>query len=244
METRRTIREFWGCNGKVNDFCFSNDGRWVIAASQDGVIRVWDMPTSHLIDAIRLEKPCTALAVSGTGEYFAAAIEGELGVTIWTNKTLYSHVPTRQISEKEIGRITVPNTSGEGAQGLIEGAFEEERSQEDDQVVAPTLDQLSADMMTLSLVPKSRWQTLLHIDLIKQRNKPLEPPKAPEKAPFFLPSLNSAAKNLLLPAAPDTGDAGHKSRITTLDRSRTEEAFASKLREAAETGNCEWIAVE
>ena len=57
IETRQTIREFWGCQGKINDFCFSNDGRWVVAASQDSFIRVWDLPTSHLIDAIHLERP-------------------------------------------------------------------------------------------------------------------------------------------------------------------------------------------
>ena len=44
-------------------------------------------------------------------------------------------------------------------------------------------------MTTLSLVPKARWQSLLHLDLIRERNKPKEAPKKPEKAPFFLPSL-------------------------------------------------------
>ncbi|CRK41928.1 hypothetical protein BN1723_018920, partial [Verticillium longisporum] len=171
LETKKTIREFWGCEGKINDFCFSNDGRWVIAASEDSVIRVWDLPTSHLIDAIRLEKPCTALAMSSTGEFLAATVQGELGVTLWTNKTLYKHVPTRQISEKEVATTTMPTASGEGSKGLVEAAFDDEAEpEEDDPTVAPAIDQLSSDMMTLSLVPKSRWQTLLHLDLIKQRN--------------------------------------------------------------------------
>ena len=51
------------------------------------------------------------------------------------------------------------------------------------------MDQLSDGITTLSLVPKSRWQTLLHLDVIRARNKPKEAPKAPEKAPFFLPSM-------------------------------------------------------
>lgn len=239
IETKKTIREFWGCQGGINDFCFSNDGRWVIAASQDAVLRVWDLPTSHLIDAIRLEKPCTALAFSVTGEYLAAATEGQLGVNIWTNRAVFKHVPTRQISEREIAQIAGPTTSGEGGQGLIEAAYEEDVDvEEDDTVVAPTLDQLSADMMTLSLVPKSRWQTLLHLDIIKQRNKPTEAPKAPEKAPFFLPSTVNGSKpgdrsNAVVPLESDEP----RSRITKLDRSRSEEAFTSKLRHGAETGD-------
>ncbi|KAK4151100.1 Utp21 specific WD40 associated putative domain-containing protein [Chaetomidium leptoderma] len=232
VETKQTIREFWGCRGDINDFCFSNDGRWIVAASQDSIIRVWDLPTSHLIDAFRLEKPCTALAFSATGEYLAGAVEGDLGVQLWTNRTLFTHVPTRQISDKEIGQVAAPTTSGEGGQGLIEAAFEadvEEQAEDDGGgLAAPVVDQLSADMMTLSLVPKSRWQTLLHIDLIKARNKPKEAPKAPEKAPFFLPSVGAA--NSLVPAAETREDEAGGSRLTQFDRTtRNQQALTSKL---------------
>ncbi|KAI0132246.1 WD domain-containing protein [Xylariales sp. AK1849] len=239
IETKQTIREFWGCQGKINDFTFSNDGRWIVAAAEDAVVRVWDLPSSHLIDAVRLEQPCTALAFSATGEYLATAGEGQLGVNIWTNKTLFTHVPTRQISEKEIGRIAGPTTSGEGGQGLVEAAFEEEATADENTVAAPAIDQLSADMMTLSLVPRSRWQTLLHLDLIKQRNKPKEAPKQPEKAPFFLPSANGPAR--LMPEESSTAMVDgeqRQSRITKFDRSsRVEEAFTSRLRAGAESGN-------
>lgn len=239
VDTKNTIREFWGCLGGINDFCFSNDGRWIVAASQDSTLRVWDLPTSHLIDAIRLERPCKALAFSATGEYLAAASEGQLGVQIWTNKTLFAHIPTRQISEKEIAQIAGPTASGEGGSGLIEAAFDDEVVEPgEDSHPAPVLDQLSADMMTLSLVPKSKWQTLLHLDLIKQRNKPKEPPKAPERAPFFLGSVSQ-------PTGPEPGNAEDgitaqetKSRIFKLDHSRSQEAFTAKLLEGAASGNC------
>ncbi|ROW05366.1 hypothetical protein VSDG_00341 [Cytospora chrysosperma] len=239
IETKKTIREFWGCQGEINDFCFSNDGRWIIAASQDSIVRVWDLPTSHLIDAFRSETPCTALAFSGTGDYLALSNEGQLGVNIFTNRAVFKHVPTRQISEQEISQISGPTTSGEGGQGLIEAAFEEHDKQDDqdDGVTAPNLDQLSADMMTLSLVPKSRWQTLLHLDLIKKRNKPTEAPKAPEKAPFFLPSAsgNKAQEQDTLVPAKEQDEL--KSRITKLDWSRSQEAFSAKLRDGAMSGN-------
>ncbi|TDZ61089.1 U3 small nucleolar RNA-associated protein 21-like protein [Colletotrichum trifolii] len=245
LETRRTIREFWGCRDAVTDFCFSSDGRWIVAASRDFVLRVWDLPTSHLIDAIRLEKPCVALAMSATGEYLAAGIEGELGVAVWTNKTLFTHVPTRQVSDSEAALLSGPTTSGEGGEGLLEAAFEESTEADDDDggVVAQDVDQLSKDLTTLSLVPKSRWQTLLHLDLIKQRNKPTEAPKMPEKAPFFLPSVGAgskqaAAANLLEGAASEADAAAEpKSRITKLERGRLQEVFTSKLATGAATGD-------
>nr|5ICA_C Chain C, Putative U3 snoRNP protein [Thermochaetoides thermophila DSM 1495] len=123
----------------------------------------------------------------------------------------------------------------EGGQGLIEAALEAEEEQaEDDGVMAPIIDQLSADMMTLSLVPRSRWQTLLHIDIIKARNKPKEPPKAPEKAPFFLPPVGQNGISSLIPqedakAKKEKAAANGASRITKLDLTRQEQTFTSKL---------------
>ena len=46
------------------------------------------------------------------------------------------------------------------------------------------------DMITLSSFPKSRWQTLLNLESIKKRNKPIQPPQAPKLAPFFLPTIS------------------------------------------------------
>jgi U3 small nucleolar RNA-associated protein 21 len=167
IETKKTIRELWGCKNGINDFCFSNDGRWVIAASQDCIVRVWDLPTGHLIDAIRMNRSCTALAFSCTGEFLVTACEGEIGVNVWNNKTLFTHAPTRHISEDEVADVTAPTASGEGGQGPLEGAFEEDNVDLMDAPPSQSVEQLSDDMLTLSLVPKSRWQTLLHLDLIR-----------------------------------------------------------------------------
>jgi U3 small nucleolar RNA-associated protein 21 len=237
IETKRTIRELFGCAGGISDFCFSNDGRWIIAASKDCIVRVWDLPTGHLIDAIRMETECTSLAFSGTGEFLATACEGQVGVNIWNNKTLFTHVPTRHISENEIAEIAGPTASGEEGHGLIDGAFEDEEEDVDDAAPSSSLDQLSADMLTLSLVPKSRWQTLLHLDLIKQRNKPKEAPKLPEKAPFFLSSLDKPSPV----AAVDekaAESAAERSRIMKMDRVAFEGASTVALRSGSESGDC------
>ncbi|TVY34431.1 U3 small nucleolar RNA-associated protein-like protein [Lachnellula occidentalis] len=234
--TKKTIRELWGCQGSINDFTFSNDGRWIIAASSDRIIRVWDLPTGHLIDAIRTQTQCTALAFSCTGEFLATTLEGELGVNIWNNKSLFTHVPTRHISEGEIADISGPTVSGEGGHGVIDGAFDEREDEGDDAAPAPTIEQLSEDLMTLSLVPKSRWQTLLHLDAIKQRNKPKEAPKQPEKAPFFLPSLDNPLPKAALEEKGGDNIA-ERSRIMKMDRLASEGAFTVALRAGSESGD-------
>ncbi|KAF2865895.1 Utp21 specific WD40 associated putative domain-containing protein [Massariosphaeria phaeospora] len=194
IATKKLIRELWALRShgqlQVIDYTFSNDGRWIISAASDSTIRVWDLPTGHLIDAMRLPGRCTTVAFSPTGEFLATALDNEVGVHVWTNRTLFTHVSTRQISEDEVVAITAPTASGEGGEAVIEAAAENEPREQEDDIMVPVMDQLSARITTLSLVPKSRWQTLLHLDVIRARNKPKEAPKAPEKAPFFLPSLS------------------------------------------------------
>ncbi|KAI1970239.1 rRNA-processing protein utp21 [Ophidiomyces ophidiicola] len=199
-ETKKLVRELWGCVGQVNDFCISHDGRWVIAASMDSVIRVWDLPTGHLIDAFRLQNTCTSLAFSATGEFLATAHADGVGVNLWNNQSLFTHIPTSHIDEDAIVEVDAPTASGEGGGATIEAAFREDEDGTDKNSPIMSAEQLGSDMMTLSITPKNRWQALLNLDLIKQRNKPKEAPKAPKKAPFFLPStlskLNSEEKSL------------------------------------------------
>ena len=237
VETRKLVRELWGCVGQISDFCFSEDGRWIVAASMDSVIRVWDLPTGHLIDAIRLPGLCTALAFSTTGEYLATAHADSIGVNVWTNRSLFMHVSAHQVDEERIETASLPTTSGQGGEPLLAAALEDARPESENMPVdgaISTVDQLSADMTTLSLVPRSRWQTLLHLDIIAARNKPIEPPKAPEKAPFFLPSLekitNGQSNDQVADELPVT--AAERSRISALQRHGTQSSFTQLLLQA------------
>jgi len=60
---------------------------------------------------------------------------------------------------------------------------------QDSQAVFESPNQLDGDLITLTLLPRAKWQTLLNLEIIAERNKPKEAPKAPEQAPFFLPTL-------------------------------------------------------
>jgi U3 small nucleolar RNA-associated protein 21 len=60
-----------------------------------------------------------------------------------------------------------------------------------DSVGAPV--PLAPEMVTLSLLPRTQWLNLVHLDTIKERNKPIEAPEKPKSAPFFLPTLTSEA---------------------------------------------------
>ncbi|CUS15551.1 unnamed protein product [Tuber aestivum] len=219
----------WGAQGRISDFCFSNDGRWVLGASADRVIRVWDLPTRHIINGIRTKSDVTAMAFSGTGEFLATAHVDSVGINLWTNRTLFRHVPTRHLDEKDIVDMTAPFASGEGGVSAIEAALNPQGDGEDDCTgTYTTVNQLSSNMLTMSLVPRPRWQTLLNLDVIEQRNKPKEAPGTPEKAPFFLPPL---------------GHTAERSRVLRMSRDSGESTFTKLLREAADCNNGDYTVI-
>ncbi|CAM9844867.1 unnamed protein product, partial [Hapterophycus canaliculatus] len=44
--------------------------------------------------------------------------------------------------------------------------------------------------ITLSSLPRGYWATLFNLEVVKARNRPKEPPKKPEAAPFFLSTVH------------------------------------------------------
>ncbi|GLC36521.1 hypothetical protein PLESTM_000455900 [Pleodorina starrii] len=67
---------------------------------------------------------------------------------------------------------------------------------------------LAPELVTLSLLPRSHWDSLTRIEVIKARNKPIQPPKKPEAAPFFLPSVPGLSANPVFdPTAAASADA-------------------------------------
>ena len=72
----------------------------------------------------------------------------------------------------------------------------------------PTLasrdEQLHDGLFTLSRLPAAHAKTLANLDVIRKRNRPTEPIKAPVSAPFFLPTLPGVERTFIpeAPAAP------------------------------------------
>lgn len=102
IETRRIVRELSGARGQVLDVvsalmlfglqirahatfsqAFSPDSRWLITASQDSIIRTYDVPTGQLVDAFRTASTATSLTFSPTGDFLATTHVDSVGVYLW-----------------------------------------------------------------------------------------------------------------------------------------------------------------
>ena len=43
-------------------------------------------------------------------------------------------------------------------------------------------------LATMAMLPRTQWASLAMLDQLRERNKPIEPPKKPKEAPFFIPT--------------------------------------------------------
>jgi len=126
--------------------------------------------------------------------------------------------------------------------------------------VFSTPPKLEGDLITLTLLPRSRWQTLLKLEVIQvgfnlafclasadimyvqQRNKPKEPPKAPEKAPFFLPTLPGVEPRFVTGQNDRQTQPKKESRRLEHAAANTESVFLQKLKADSPDGDCKlWI---
>lgn len=186
--TQRVVRQLWGHTNRITAFDFSPDGRWIVSASLDGTIRTWDLPTGGCIDGIRLDSVATNVKFSPKGDLIATTHVTGNGICIWTNKAQFRPISTRTIDEEEFAMSVLPNASATGGGSLLEGAFSDNTREEDglDFNSYQSVDQISDELITLSLGSRNKMNTLLALDVIRQRSKPKEQPKKAENVPFFL----------------------------------------------------------
>ncbi|XP_005950678.2 WD repeat-containing protein 36 [Haplochromis burtoni] len=182
IETRRVVRKFAGHHGNINDMTFSPDGRWLVTVAMDCTIRAWDLPSGSLVDCFLVATAPVSVSLSPTGDFLATAHVDSLGLYLWTNKSLCGPVGLRPLpADYQPVVETLP--------GVTVEETEQEVNSEEEEDVYQSAEQLGAELVTLSLLPESRWKSLLHLDEIKKRNKPVAAPAAPAAAPFFLPTV-------------------------------------------------------
>lgn len=196
LDTKVIIREFKGHSALVTDVCFSPDSRWLITASLDCTVKVWDIPSAYLIDHFQVENACTSINMSPTGQFLATTHVNFLGIYLWANKSLFNHISLRAINPESEApfvdlhqNMLVPSTI---TMDNIDVDMETIRLDESGEALEcnyTTPEQLESILITMSSFSISKWQNLLNLDLIKQRNKPKAPLQKPKQAPFFIPTV-------------------------------------------------------
>jgi len=154
LSSRRLVRVFEGHTNRITDVCLSPDGRWALSASADRSVRIYDIPTSRLIDWVRFDRAVTGVAMSPSGDFVCTSHAASVGIYLWANRTHFANVFLGYAAPSEATDLRLPTSSGpqEGA------AASEDPSAPGIELYPPLSEQLTPDLITFSTVPRPRWQ--------------------------------------------------------------------------------------
>ena len=156
IDTRTVVRRFPGHDSTITDFCFSSDSRWLVTVSLDSTARVWELPTGHCIDYLAFDRPATSVDLSPASDMMATSHVGDLGVYLWTNKSLCAHLTLRPLSEEvKPTPLSLPSHLLVQEKEVLDEMKMEEGGEEESEFASPA--QLSNELITLANLPGSRY---------------------------------------------------------------------------------------
>ena len=163
------------------------------------------------VDHFLLPKSCVSLAFSANGCFLVTAHVDDLGIYLWNNQSLFTQISLRAI-EPDFKPKYAPLPGSAVRRSDSDTEVTEVIANDEEEFISP--EQISDSLVTLSLLPDSRWKNLLSLDAIKvklffdlhlwcknvsssqfsqqRRNKPKDAPKTQKLAPFFLSNLSGA----------------------------------------------------
>lgn len=177
--------------------------RWLLVSSMDGTLQLFDIPSAQRLQVMHVSKPIISMSASRSMELLATAHSGEAGVVLWGNAVLYGGVAQAQLA-RHIEASTIPGPGGALREGVASLTLPEEvldQKEDDDDGDADekasgdaelqVKGQVAKGAVTMARASRSKWQSLVYLEDIKERNKPEKPEPEPEPAPFVLPSQPS-----------------------------------------------------
>lgn len=95
----KKVREFAQvASNKVTDICFSQpDSKWVLCASLDKSIRVYDILTGTLVDWVQFKRAPISLDFSPSGEFLATSHVGSKAVYLWSNRGHFQNLIIQRV---------------------------------------------------------------------------------------------------------------------------------------------------
>jgi U3 small nucleolar RNA-associated protein 21 len=172
IHTDRRVRTI-EVSGKVSAMAWASGGKWLAIATADKRMIVYDMPTASVIDKVEFSSTVIALRFTQSNAKLVTSHEGGKGsIRVWQNVALL-HGPGMLSSDYVLmdqEPTKVRKETKRPNEEIFEG-FSKRVRMEGEMVV----------------VGGSKWQHVLKLDEIKERNKPIRPAEKPKSAPFFLP---------------------------------------------------------
>lgn len=223
IDTQVCVRRLHGHTALITDLTFTADGRWIVSSSGDSSVRVWDLPTGHCVDWVIMPSPVVSLTMSPRGDFLATTHVDSRGIFLWANQNYFTNLFLQPVTTPHPVQVSMPVVEGitdgdaiaeDDGDEDTDGEAKEEMDVDEQQELKEAQEKqaeeendgdddlgLYHELITLSKAPKSKWKTLVNLELINERNKPEKAPETPKAAPFFLPTLPGIKTKFL--AAPE-----------------------------------------
>lgn len=93
LKTMKKIRQFSDiAKNSITSTCFSHDSKWIITASMDKSVKIWDLLTARLVDWIQFANIPMAVAFSPTGEYLVTSHVDQKGKLILSHSLIQEFI--------------------------------------------------------------------------------------------------------------------------------------------------------
>ena len=105
-----------------------------------------------------------SLTFSSNGSFLATAHVDDLGIYLWNNQSLFTQVSLRALESDYVPKMTpLPGSAVRRSTAVEQEAVSDIPDEEE--FASP--EQIADSLVTLSLLPDSRWKNLLNLDAIK-----------------------------------------------------------------------------
>ncbi|KAK7374994.1 hypothetical protein VNO80_08438 [Phaseolus coccineus] len=143
---------------RITDLCCSEDGKWLLSSSMDGSLRIWDVILARQIDAIHVD-------VLYLSQHYLCPQTSML-IKMGVNQAMFSSTSNvdSYASGKEVVSVKLPSISSVERSQDVHSEELVNASQPQDDLDLPTQDK---QIPELALLPKSQWQNLINLDIIK-----------------------------------------------------------------------------
>uniref|UniRef100_A0A915E894 Small-subunit processome Utp21 domain-containing protein n=1 Tax=Ditylenchus dipsaci TaxID=166011 RepID=A0A915E894_9BILA len=190
---RRVARIFKNAhNGcKLTALEFSPDGRWLVSADDRCVLKVWDLATSSLLDVMKCPYACLDVSFNETGQYLVTCHQGMRAVYFWPTRICFTqvflllsfltglnHNLVDEEDEDEMCQVVLIDEEEEENSEIHSLSSYSTLVEENEPFVEKR--QIEPHLLSLSGLAPSRWSNLPNLNLIRERNKPVAPPKKQE----------------------------------------------------------------
>lgn len=191
---------------KINDMTFSRDGKWLISASEDKSLKIFDILSGNLIEWVKFKHIPLSVSISPNGQYLALSFVGLKGIYLWLNRSLFVDlVDLEDVKEPLVFDLPF-NTTIKSLKTRKE-LYEEEKEKEDAMNVDADdgkkkkvkalliTNKENNKLIQLSQENKLKFRIINHLEKIQERNEPKIKKKEKTKAPFFLFNINTTQEN-------------------------------------------------